>query len=161
MSTTRALQTSANSGNRAIHESASPVEEWGGACNHQALLYCHHQCGLSTVEAHSIMGEDWAARINLLPSKGFARSVWRSWSLHKWISHVHLWWTHWFQNIDHAAFLTLFWQRLHQQHPWIRLSISPNNATSTNKNKFFFSWAMEMVSADLSTLTISSWDTRF
>ena len=35
-----------------------------------------------------------------------------------------------------------------QQHPWIhRLAIILDNATSTNKNKFLFSWAMEMVSS--------------
>ena len=51
------------------------------------------------------------------------------------------------KNTDHTSFLTLFWQRLHLQHPWIRrLSIFLDNATSTNKNKFLFSWAMEMVS---------------
>ena len=35
-----------------------------------------------------------------------------------------------------------------QQHPWInRLAIFLDNATSTNKNKYLFSWAMEMVSS--------------
>ena len=53
------------------------------------------------------------------------------------------------KNTDHTiSFLMLFWQKLHRQHPWIRrLSIFLDNATSTNKNKFLFSWAMELVSS--------------
>lgn len=52
------------------------------------------------------------------------------------------------KNTDHTvSFLTDFWHTVSQQHPWInRLAIFLDNATSTNKNKFLFSWAMEMVS---------------
>ena len=52
------------------------------------------------------------------------------------------------KNTDHTiSFLTHYWRTLSQQHPWIRrLAIFLDNATSTNKNKFLFSWAMEMVS---------------
>jgi hypothetical protein len=52
------------------------------------------------------------------------------------------------KNTDHTvSFLTHFWHTVSQQHPWInRLAIFLDNATSTNKNKFLFSWAMEMVS---------------
>ena len=61
---------------------------------------------------------------------------------------------HW----PHIVF-TLFWQRLRQQHPWIRrLSIFLDNSTSTNKNKFLFSWAMEMVSwGEVDHVHISLW----
>ena len=53
------------------------------------------------------------------------------------------------KNTDHTlSFLTHFWNQLHHQHPWIhRLAIFLDNATSTNKNKYLFSWAMEMVSS--------------
>ena len=52
------------------------------------------------------------------------------------------------KNTDHTiSFLAHYWRTLSQQHPWIRrLAIFLDNATSTNKNKFLFSWAMEMVS---------------
>ena len=51
------------------------------------------------------------------------------------------------KNTDHTvSFLTHSWQTISQQHPWIRrLAIFLDNVTSTNKNKFLFSWAMEMV----------------
>ena len=53
------------------------------------------------------------------------------------------------KNTDHTvSFLTHFWHTTSQQHPWIhRLAIFLDNVTSTNKNKFLFSWAMEMVSS--------------
>ena len=52
------------------------------------------------------------------------------------------------KNTDHMiSFLLTYWQRVSQQHPWIqRLAIFLDNATSTNKNRFLFAWAMEMVS---------------
>ena len=52
------------------------------------------------------------------------------------------------KNTDHTvSFLTNFWHSVTQRHPWIhRLAIFLDNATSTNKNKYLFSWAMEMVS---------------
>ena len=53
------------------------------------------------------------------------------------------------KNTDHTvSLLTLFWQNISLEHPWInRLAIFLDNATSTNKNKYLFSWAMEMVSS--------------
>ena len=53
------------------------------------------------------------------------------------------------KNTDQAvSFLTHFWHTISQHHPWIqRLAIFLDNATSTNKDKFLFSWAMEMVSS--------------
>ena len=53
------------------------------------------------------------------------------------------------KNTDHTvSFLTHFWHTVSQQHPWINcLAIFLDNATSTNKNKYLFSWAMEMVSS--------------
>ena len=53
------------------------------------------------------------------------------------------------KNTDHTvSFLTHYWNQLHHHHPWIRrLAIFLDNATSTNKNKYLFSWAMEMVSS--------------
>ena len=52
------------------------------------------------------------------------------------------------KNTDHTvSFLTNFWHSVTQRHPWIhRLANFLDNATSTNKNKYLFSWAMEMVS---------------
>ena len=49
-------------------------------------------------------------------------------------------------NIDHTiSFLTHYWIVFLQQHPWMhRLAIFLDNATSTNKNRY---WAMEMVSS--------------
>ena len=63
-------------------------------------------------------------------------------------------------------FLTHFLQTISQQHPWIRrLTIFLDNATSTNENKFFFSWAMEMVNnGELEHIHISfmvAGDTKF
>lgn len=51
------------------------------------------------------------------------------------------------KNTDHTiSFLTQYWQEFSLKHPWVnRLPIFLDNATSTNKNRFFFSWAMEMV----------------
>ena len=53
------------------------------------------------------------------------------------------------KNTDHTvSLLTQFWHNVSHEHPWInRLAIFLDNATSTNKNKYFFSWAMEMVSS--------------
>ena len=53
------------------------------------------------------------------------------------------------KNTDHTvSLLTQFWQNVSHEHPWInRLAIFLDNATSTNKNKYLFSWAMEMVSS--------------
>ena len=53
------------------------------------------------------------------------------------------------KNTDHTvSFLTKYWNTVTQCHPWVRrLAIFLDNATSTNKNKFLFSWAMEMVSS--------------
>ena len=63
------------------------------------------------------------------------------------------------KNTDHTvSFLTHYWRTISQQHPWIhRLAIFLDNATSTNKNKYLFSWAMEMVSSgDLEHIHIIS-----
>lgn len=45
-----------------------------------------------------------------------------------------------------VSLLTLFWHNVSHEHPWIKC-IALDNATSTNKNKYLFSWAMEMVSS--------------
>lgn len=52
------------------------------------------------------------------------------------------------KNTDHTvSFLTQYWNTISRQYPWLRrLAIFLDNATSTNKNKYLFSWAMEMVS---------------
>ena len=51
------------------------------------------------------------------------------------------------KNTDHTvSFLSQYWETVSDQHPWIkRLTIFLDNATSTNKNKYLFAWAMEMV----------------
>ena len=62
------------------------------------------------------------------------------------------------KNTDHTvSLLTRYWHVISHQHPWIRrLAIFLDNATSTNKNKYLFSWAMEMVSSgELDHLHIS------
>jgi len=53
------------------------------------------------------------------------------------------------KNTDHTvSILTQYWNAVSHQHPWIhRLAIFLDNATSTNKNKYLFSWAMEMVAS--------------
>ena len=53
------------------------------------------------------------------------------------------------KNTDHTiSFLDHYWQTVFHQHPWIRrLAIYLDNATSTNKNKYLFAWAMELVSS--------------
>ena len=52
------------------------------------------------------------------------------------------------KNTDHTlSFLTSYWDDFRAAHPWVqRLAIYLDNATSTNKNRYLFSWAMEMVS---------------
>ena len=52
-------------------------------------------------------------------------------------------------NTDHTVpFVTHFWHTVSQQHPWInRLAIFLDKTTSTNKNKYLFSWSMEIVSS--------------
>lgn len=52
------------------------------------------------------------------------------------------------KNTDHTvSFLTHFWHLFSQQHPWARrLALFLDNATNTNKNRYLFAWAMEMVS---------------
>ena len=51
------------------------------------------------------------------------------------------------KNTDHTiSFLNNYWLTVTHQYPWIRrLAIFLDNATSTNKNKYLFAWAMEMV----------------
>ena len=51
------------------------------------------------------------------------------------------------KNTDHTiSLLTNYLNAISRQHPWIRrLAIFLDNASSTNKNRFLFSWAMEMV----------------
>jgi len=45
------------------------------------------------------------------------------------------------------SLLMRYWETVSCVHPWIqRLAIFLDNATSTNKNKFLFAWAMELVS---------------
>lgn len=52
------------------------------------------------------------------------------------------------KNTDHTVSLLMkYWNGVVVEHPWIqRLHIFLDNATSTNKNRYLFSWAMEMVS---------------
>ena len=52
------------------------------------------------------------------------------------------------KNTDHTiSFLTTYWERVTSDYPWMRRwHIFLDNATSTNKNKYLFGWAMEMVS---------------
>ena len=51
------------------------------------------------------------------------------------------------KNTDHTiSLLSSYWHTVTQQHPWIqRLALFLDHATSTNKNRFLFAWAMEMV----------------
>ena len=43
-----------------------------------------------------------------------------------------------------------YWETVSCEHPWIqRLAIFLENATSTNKNRFLFAWAMELVSSGM------------
>lgn len=51
------------------------------------------------------------------------------------------------KNTDHTlSFLSHYWKIKSEEHPWIqRLAIFLDNATSTNKNRYLFGWAMEMV----------------
>ena len=51
------------------------------------------------------------------------------------------------KNTDHTvSFLTMYWRSISQQYQWLqRLAIFLDNATSTNKNRYLFAWAMEMV----------------
>lgn len=51
------------------------------------------------------------------------------------------------KNTDHTvSFLTMYWRSISQQYPWLRrFAIFLDNATSTNKNRYLFAWAMEMV----------------
>ena len=43
-----------------------------------------------------------------------------------------------------------YWETVSCEHPWIqRLVIFLDNATSTNKNRFLFAWAMELVSSGM------------
>ena len=53
------------------------------------------------------------------------------------------------KNTDHTiSFLNHYWATVSRQYPWMkRLAIFLDNATSTNKNRYLFSWAMEMVSS--------------
>ena len=49
------------------------------------------------------------------------------------------------KNTDHTvSLLSLYWKTISDCHPWIKRLL--DNATSTNKNKYLFAWAMEMVS---------------
>lgn len=62
------------------------------------------------------------------------------------------------KNTDHTISLLMeYWKMEFTKHPWIqRLAIFLDNATSTNKNKYLFSWAMEMVqSSAISHIHIS------
>lgn len=63
------------------------------------------------------------------------------------------------KNTEHTlSFLSTYWQQVSQQHPWIqRLAIFLDNATSTNKNRFLFAWAMEMASQSHSYLLYARW----
>ena len=51
------------------------------------------------------------------------------------------------KNTDHTlSFLTNYWENIIEVYPWMRrLHIFLDNATSTNKNRYLFSWAVEMV----------------
>ena len=51
------------------------------------------------------------------------------------------------KNTDHTiSLLHQYWKVFSAQHPWVRrYAIYLDNAGSTNKNKYLFSWAMEMV----------------
>ena len=51
------------------------------------------------------------------------------------------------KNTDHTlSFLSDYWSKFSAAYPWVRrLAIYLDNATSTNKNRYLFSWAMEMV----------------
>ena len=53
------------------------------------------------------------------------------------------------KNTDHTiSLVTKYWRQFHTANPWVkRVAIYLDNATSTNKNKYLFSWAMEMVSS--------------
>ena len=53
------------------------------------------------------------------------------------------------KNTDHTlSFLTMYWNQVTAKHPWIkRITILLDNATSTNKNQYLFSWAIERVNS--------------
>ena len=55
------------------------------------------------------------------------------------------------KNTDHTISLMMhYWETVSCEHPWIqRLAIFLDNATSTNKNRFLFAWAMELVSSGM------------
>lgn len=51
------------------------------------------------------------------------------------------------KNTDHTiSFLDSYWKEFSRRAPWVRrFAIFLDNASSTNKNRYLFSWAMEMV----------------
>ena len=116
------------------------------------MFHSHHQCRLQAVQAHTIMVEDRATRIDVLSLKvshdifGIVDHSNDSSVMYLFDEHIGP------KNTDHTlSFLTHYWNQLHQKHPWIhRLAIFLDNATSTNKNEYLFSWAMVKVVALLS-----------
>lgn len=55
------------------------------------------------------------------------------------------------QNTDHTISLLMeFWKQESTKFPWIqKLTIYLDNATSTNKNRYLFGWALEMINSGI------------
>jgi len=86
------------------------------------------------------MGEDRTTWIYLLPSEGFPWHLWCHWPLQQ-LSGVHL-----FDEcigLKNTNHLTQYWYQSIIIHGFVDF----DNATSTNKTKYLFSWAMETVSS--------------
>ena len=86
--------------------------------------------------------------LHLLPAEGVTWYLRHHWPLKSRACMVYLWWENRSQqHRSTTVSLSKYWETVSNQHPWIKwLAIFLDNATSTNKNKYLFAWAMEMVS---------------
>ena len=82
----------------ATYQHLQTILEWGreaAAC--ATLFHPDHQCRLSAVKGDTIVGKEWAAGIDLLPSKGLPWHSRNSWPLRGQVNSVPLWRAYWSQ----------------------------------------------------------------
>ena len=116
------------------------------ACCSTAQIDSCAFCWLPASKANATLGKDWTRSYNVLITKGFPWYLWPNWPQEQQYKFITIW-KNWPKNYrPHYLFsISAREQGLH------RLSINKvsvyflDNAGSTNKNQFLFSWGMEVV----------------
>ena len=131
-----------------LHKLCPPPDELRELKVLQHCFYPRHQCWLPASQTDPFWGEIEQPGSTYYLQKA-STDIFGIIDHRDKHGHVYLFDEHiGFKNTDHmVSLLTWYWDNVVATYPWVQqLMIFLDNATSTNKNRYLFGWATEMVS---------------